>query len=130
MLLTCLLAMALFVQTRVHAASPVQHPHDTLLDDRLAQNDNGLSFAERDRILSELHDTMSNLTSLMDKHALMTQAQLQTTAEVVKRISIYLRVLSQPMASNNAANTIATIREHNSQLNDTIDELQAQLNDN
>lgn len=127
MLLPCPIALIFSIQTQ--AADTEQNTQVGMSKTYVASTDS-INFADRDRLLSELHDTMFNVTNLMDKHSMMTQEQLQSVAEIVKRLSIYLRVLSQPMTSNNAASTLATIQRHNSKLNDTINELQAQLNDN
>ena len=128
-LLACLAAITLSTQALAQTGASVQDPQDDTLDYQLTQP-RGESFADRDRVLSELRDTMSNLANLMDKHAMMNQLQLRTIAIVVKKLSLNLLVLSQPMASTSAAATLSSISERNRQLNATIDELQAQLNDN
>jgi hypothetical protein len=129
-LFLCLVTMTCSVKARAQSEIDLQNDLTKHFNASSAVQPHSITFAERDRVLAELHDTMSNLTNLMDKHAMMTSLQLRTIAGIVRKLSQNIQALSQPLANIDAATTLATIRENNRRLNATIDELQAELNEN
>lgn len=85
----------------------------------------------KNQILGQLTDTLHHMASLLDKHEMMSQSQLQQVAMAINQLSINLHELTQKMGDAQLdKKSLVSLQKKNKHLRQEIENLLLQFNDN